>query len=123
MLFYGSALRGLVFLRSRRPANSKLKNTHPGCFGMPKVSRSTVRVQSSYCMSGNDEPQSHCASAEPDGRPDETMHANLRRRWADEPAPACGDAPVPGLREWLPDHSIAWGSNRRSEKAKSGGPR
>ena len=51
-----------------------------------------------------------------------TLHER-RARWtagrvrrADELAPACGDAPLPGLRERLPDHSIAWGSNRRPKK-------
>ena len=108
---------------ARTPSFSHLKNTHPGCFGVPEVSRSTFRVQSSHSMSGIGKPQRRCASAEPGGRPDESMPANLRRRRADEPVPACGDAPLPGLRERLPDHSIAWGSNRRPEKAKSGGPR
>jgi hypothetical protein len=102
---------------------SHLKNTHPGCAGMPDVSRSTVRVQSSHFMSGIGEPQSRCASADPGGRPDESMPANRRRRREDETVPACGDAPLPGLREMLPDHSIAWRSHRRPEKAKSGGRR
>ena len=35
---------------------SHLKNTHPGCFGVSEVSRSTVRVQSSHCMSSIGEP-------------------------------------------------------------------
>ena len=77
---------------ARTPSFSHLKNTHPGCFGVPEVSRSTFRVQSSHSMSGIGKPQRRCASAEPGGRPDESMPANLRRRRADELAPACGDA-------------------------------
>ena len=109
--------------RTRTPSFSHLKNTHPGCFGVPEVSRVTFHVQSSHAMSGIGKLKRRCVSAEPGGRPDESTPANLRWRRADEPAPACGDAPLPGLRERLPDHSIAWGSNRRSEKDKFGGPR
>ena len=59
--------------RTHTPSFSHLKNTHPGCFGVPEVSHSTVRVQSSHCMSGIGEPQSRCASAEPGGQPVESM--------------------------------------------------
>ena len=97
------------------PSFLHLKNTHRGCFGVPKVSRSTIRVQSSHCMSGIGEPQSLCASAEPGGRSTESMPANRRRR-EDEPTPACGGATLLRLREMLPDHSIAWHSHRRPEK-------
>ena len=65
--------------RTRTPSFSHLKNTHPGCFGVPEVSRSTVRAQSSHCMSGIGEPQSLYARAEPDGQLVESMPANRRR--------------------------------------------
>ena len=93
---------------SRTPTFSHLKNTHPWCFGVPKVSRSTVRVQSSHCMSGIGEPQSLYASAKPGGRPAKSMPAKYQRRREDEPIPACDDATLSGLHEMLPDHSITW---------------
>ena len=100
---------------ARTPSFSHLKNTHPGCFGVPEVSRSTVRVQSSHCMSGIGKPASRCASAEPGRRPVETLPANRRRRLEVELVPACGAGALPGLCGVLPDQSMAWRSHRWPE--------
>ena len=54
---------------ARTPSFSHLKNTHPGCFGVPEVSRSTFRVQSSHSMSGIGKPQDAARAPSPvDGR-------------------------------------------------------
>lgn len=64
---------------------------------MLDVSRSTVCVQSSHCVSGIGEPASRRASAEPGRWPAESLSANRRRRLEDEPVPACGAGALPGL--------------------------